>query len=61
LTQSAQSELEWKKVANHWENALELMKEVPPDHGNYTIAQDRVIQYQNNLDYANLAASKVGG
>jgi hypothetical protein len=61
LTQSAQSELEWKKVANHWENALELMKEVPPDHGNYTIAQDRVIQYQKNLDYANLAASKVGG
>jgi hypothetical protein len=59
LTQSAQSKLEWEKVANHWKNALEFMKKVPSDHSNSAIAQDRVIQYQKNLDYANLAASQV--
>ncbi len=58
LTQSAQSKLEWETVANHWEKALELMKEIPSTHANYQVAQDRVIQYQKNLEYAQLAASR---
>jgi hypothetical protein len=58
LTQSAQSKLEWEKVASHWDNALELMKEVPGTHPHYEVAQDRIIQYQKNQDYANLAASR---
>lgn len=52
LTQSAQSPLEWQQVANHWQSALELMKAVPQSHSHYAVAQDRVSQYQKNLDYA---------
>lgn len=52
LTQSAQSPLEWQQVANHWQSAFELMKAVPQSHSHYAVAQDRVSQYQKNLDYA---------
>lgn len=52
LTQSAQSPLEWQQVANHWQSALELMIAVPPSHSQYAVAQDRMSQYQKNLDYA---------
>ncbi|MGB3532307.1 MAG: hypothetical protein WBA13_02195 [Microcoleaceae cyanobacterium] len=58
LTQSAKSKLEWEEVANHWQNALELMKEIPSSHTHYQAAQDRVILYQKNLEYAQLAASQ---
>ena len=34
------------------------MKEIPSTHANYQVAQDRVIQYQKNLEYAQLAASR---
>jgi hypothetical protein len=33
------------------------MKQVQPDDSNYKAAQERVIQYQKNLEYARLVGS----
>ncbi|MEL7035070.1 MAG: hypothetical protein AAFO04_05545 [Cyanobacteria bacterium J06592_8] len=45
-------------MAAQWQNAINYMKQVQPSNPNYHIAQDRVITYQKNLEYARLVASK---
>jgi hypothetical protein len=58
LTQTSKSKDEWEFVATQWEKAIENMKAVSTSDINYGKAQQRVIQYQKNLDYARLAASR---
>lgn len=58
LTQTSKSKDEWEFVASQWEKAIENMKAVSTSDVNYGKAQQRVIQYQKNLDYARLAASR---
>ncbi|MBD2484086.1 hypothetical protein [Planktothrix sp. FACHB-1365] len=58
LTQTSKSKDEWEFVASQWEKAIENMKAVSASDVNYGKAQQRVIQYQKNLDYARLAASR---
>ncbi len=57
LTQKAVSPEDWQTVAKWWQEALDLMKEVPNSHPKYQVAQSRIAQYQQNLSYAQ---SKVG-
>ncbi|MCD8487116.1 MAG: hypothetical protein LRZ84_10390 [Desertifilum sp.] len=57
-TQTAKLKSDWQEVALYWETAAQLMQMVPESSSNYAIAQDRAIQYQRNLDYAKLAASR---
>jgi hypothetical protein len=47
-------------VASQWQEAIALMKAVPSSHPYYTVAQQKSIDYQRNLDYAqtNAANSK---
>jgi len=58
LAQTSKSKDEWEFVASQWEKAIENMKAVSTSDVNYGKAQQRVIQYQKNLDYARLAASR---
>ncbi|MCL6752791.1 hypothetical protein KBT16_18160 [Nostoc sp. CCCryo 231-06] len=59
LTQSAKSPDDWKTVVNQWQAAIALMKNVPSSSSNYVVAQQKIIEYQKNLNYAEKNA--VGG
>ncbi|MEH1820072.1 MAG: hypothetical protein V7L31_13495 [Nostoc sp.] len=52
LTQSAKSPDEWKTVVSEWEAAIALMKTVPASSPNYVVAQQKIKEYQRNLNYA---------
>ena len=52
LTQTASTPEDWQQVAKAWENAIALMKSVPPSHPRYSIAQQKAVEYQPNLTYA---------
>lgn len=52
LTQSAKSPDEWKTVVSQWEAAIALMKTVPSSSPNYVVAQQKIKEYQRNLNYA---------
>lgn len=50
LGKSAKTEVEWKAVANQWNQAIKLMKSVPKTDPNYQLSQQKVGEYQKNLD-----------
>ena len=52
LAQTASTQAQWNEVATQWQQAIELMKKVPQSSPNYQAAQDRVVSYQSNLNYA---------
>lgn len=52
ITQSAKSKDDWNLVTRQWEEAIALMKAVPQTHPQHTVAQQKAIDYQRNLDYA---------
>ncbi|QHG18912.1 hypothetical protein [Nostoc sp. ATCC 53789] len=52
LTQSAKSPDEWKTVVSQWKTAITLMKTVPSSSPNYVVAQQKITEYQRNLNYA---------
>ncbi|MHC5726402.1 MAG: hypothetical protein ACYTXY_20175, partial [Nostoc sp.] len=52
LTQSAKSPDVWKIVTSEWEAAIALMKTVPSSSPNYVVAQQKIKEYQRNLNYA---------
>lgn len=59
FAQTAKSKAEWEFVASHWEEAIAFMKAVPPSSPNYNVALNRIVQYQQNLNNARLAVSRV--
>lgn len=52
VTQTAQTPEEWSKVADLWDKSIELMKAVPETSENYQTAQQKTVEYQDNLEYA---------
>jgi hypothetical protein len=50
--QTAKSAGDWNNVSNLWAKAIELMNAVPESSSNYQTAQQKVLEYQPNLDYA---------
>lgn len=52
LTQSAQTPADWRIVVSHWQEAIALMNTVPPSHLQHSLAQQKVLEYQQNLNYA---------
>ncbi|AFY82126.1 OmpA family protein [Oscillatoria acuminata] len=52
LTQTAKTPEQWVQVAKHWQEAIAFMQVVPQNSGNYATAQQKVGEYQNNLNYA---------
>ncbi|WP_204137439.1 hypothetical protein [Halomicronema sp. CCY15110] len=51
-TQAAQSKPEWQEVSNLWEQAIVTLLKVPADDPNAAIAQQKIQDYQRNLNYA---------
>jgi len=49
IAQSAHSSIDREVVVNKWEEAIALMKSVPPSDKNYATAQKKIIEYRNNL------------
>lgn len=56
LTQSAKTKEDWNLVAHQWQQAIKLMKAVPPSSAKYEVALKKAVEYQKNLDYASLQA-----
>ena len=52
LTQLAQSPSQWDRVASNWQQAIALMELVEEQHPQYTVAQQKVKEYQDYLKYA---------
>lgn len=52
LTQTASSKDEWSTIASWWEDAIDLMKSVPRTHPKHELAQQKVQEYQQKLEYA---------
>ncbi|MEH2228362.1 MAG: hypothetical protein V7K71_01770 [Nostoc sp.] len=52
LTQSAKSPDEWKTVVSQWQAAIALMKTVESSSPNYLVAQQKIKEYQKNINYA---------
>ncbi|MEB3211302.1 MAG: TFIIB-type zinc ribbon-containing protein [Leptolyngbyaceae bacterium] len=51
-TQVAQSAQDWQQIANLWIQSIELLKQVPSSSPNYATAQQKIQEYQVNLNYA---------
>ncbi len=58
LVQKAKTKIEWEEVVKGWESAIAILAMVPPNHPDYRVAQAKITEYQANLSYAKLAASK---
>lgn len=58
LTQQANSVEEWKIVAKWWQEAIDLMRQVPMSYARYDVAQSRIPQYERNLQYAQRKAEE---
>ncbi|MEH1936239.1 MAG: hypothetical protein V7L14_21575 [Nostoc sp.] len=52
LTQSAKSPDDWKIVVSQWQAAIALMKTVPSSSPNYVVSQQKIKEYQRNINYA---------
>lgn len=52
LTQKANNQQQWQEVTQFWQRAIETMKRVKTNDPKYTTAQEKVKQYQANLNYA---------
>ncbi len=57
LTQTAQTKADWETVASQWTEAIKLLKIVPSDHPEYNRAQQKIVEYQRNLEYAQRVAN----
>ncbi|MEM9450633.1 MAG: hypothetical protein AAGA75_19165 [Cyanobacteria bacterium P01_E01_bin.6] len=51
-TQTAQSPQQWQQISNLWIQSIELLKQVPSSSPDYAVAQQKIQEYQVNLNYA---------
>lgn len=56
LGRSAKTKEEWNLVANNWQEAISLMRRVPPSSPHHELAQTKVAEYQKYLIYAQESA-----
>lgn len=57
LTQTAKTKAQWNTVTTNWQQAIALMKAVPKANANHKVAQQKVVEYQKNLNYAQQASA----
>ncbi len=53
---TAETLVDWQTVTADWQIAIDALKSIPPSDANYAVAQNRVIDYRNNLDSASRQA-----
>ncbi|XZN90767.1 MAG: hypothetical protein ACM65M_24650 [Microcoleus sp.] len=56
LGRAAKTKEEWNLVANNWQEAISLMRRVPPSSPHHELAQTKVAEYQKYLIYAQESA-----
>ena len=56
LGRSAKTKEDWATVTDRWQEAVSLMRRVPPSSPNHQLAQTKVLEYQKYLLYAQEAA-----
>jgi hypothetical protein len=59
LTQTANSPEEWGLVAGLWQEAINLMENVPNSSEQYAVAQQKMQEYPDNLKYAQQKAEEL--
>jgi outer membrane protein OmpA-like peptidoglycan-associated protein len=52
LTQTAKTPEQWVQVAKYWQEAIAFLEAVPENNANHDMAQVKILEYQNNLQYA---------
>ncbi|KKD35465.1 hypothetical protein [Limnoraphis robusta] len=52
LTQTAKSYDQWNQVYSGWKDAISLLENLPESHQKSDFAQQKITEYQSNLDYA---------
>jgi hypothetical protein len=57
ISQSAQSPEDWSLVVNQYQNAIALMKQVERQSPYFTSAQNKILEYQRQIKYAQQQAS----
>lgn len=58
IAQSAQSVSDWQLVSSRWQEAIQLLQQVPPSSSYRAIAQSKIAQYQRNLRIAQQQAAR---
>jgi hypothetical protein len=56
LGRSAKTKEDWNSVADRWQEAVSLMRRVPPSSPHHQVAQTKVVEYQKYLLYAQESA-----
>ncbi|WP_445247331.1 hypothetical protein [Microcoleus sp. OTE_8_concoct_300] len=56
LGRSAKTKEDWATVTDRWQEAVSLMRRVPPSSPNHQLAQTKVLEYQKYLVYAQESA-----
>lgn len=51
-TQVAETKAEWAAIAQTWQQAIDLLLQVPMSDPNYVQAQTKVMTYMQNMEYA---------
>ena len=57
--QTAQTSDDWSAVATTWDEAIALLLSIPEADPNYARAQEKVVEYTRNLDYARANETRV--
>jgi hypothetical protein len=52
LTQSAKTPSQWQRVSQSWINAIALLNSLPENHPQYTLANEKIKEYERNLNYS---------
>lgn len=60
ISESAQSQDDWNLVASRWQQAIQLLKAVPPSSPYQAQAKSRLGEYQRSLAYAKKQAANAG-
>lgn len=59
LTQTAKSPVEWKQVSQSWINAIALLSSLSETHPQFTLATQKIQEYERNLNYARKHTQKI--
>jgi predicted aspartyl protease len=58
MSQSAQSQDDWRLVTSRWQQAIDLMAGIPAATPQHQIAQQKLTEYRRNLAYAEQQANR---
>jgi len=58
MVQNATDHQQWLSVAKLWQEAIYMLEEIPKSSPNYKLAQKKIPEYTQNLEYAQKRAKK---